>query len=122
MTREKIMESIGVMSSDEVVTLWNEYIKAKGYSDDKVFYNDREFFDEMFGNAYDAVLSVIYGNWRESDEFVAFDGYGNVRSFNGWEDYDSPINADILADWLLENREKAKEIGIADEDEEEEEI
>lgn len=64
----------------------------------------------------------IYGNWRESDEFVAFDGYGNIRSFNGWEDYDSPIDAGILIDWLFEDQEKAKEIGIADEDEEEEEI
>lgn len=120
MTREKIMKSIGVMSSDGIIALWNECIKEKGYSDDKVFYNGREFFDEMFGNAYDAVLSVIYGDWRDSDEFVAFDEYGNVRSFNGWEGYGSPIDADILANWLLENHEKAKEIGIVDEDDGEE--
>jgi len=114
------MKSIGVMSSDGIIALWNECIKEKGYSDDKVFYNGREFFDEMFGNAYDAALSVIYGDWRDSDEFVAFDEYGNVRSFNGWEGYGSPIDADILADWLLENHEKAKEIGIVDEDDGEE--
>ena len=41
------MESIGVMPGDGVIALWNECAKDKGYSDDKVFYNDREFFDEM---------------------------------------------------------------------------
>ena len=121
MTEEKITGAIGTMYSDKVVELWNECIRDKNYPDDEVFYNDEEFFNEMFGNAYGAVLSVTLGDWRNSDDYVAFDGYGNVVSFNYWNDYNSPIDVDILAEWLSENPAKLEELGIEDEEDEEEE-
>jgi hypothetical protein len=50
------------------------------------FYNDEEFFDIFFGiNTMDAVRAVCFGDYRYNDEFVKFDGYGNLESANKCE-------------------------------------
>lgn len=119
MTKEKIMEAIEVMPNAKVIKLWNECIRDNDYSDNEVFFNNRVFFNEMFDSAYDAVLSVTYGDWKERDEYVVFDSHKNAQSFTSWEDMNSPIDADVLADWLFENQEKAKEICFNEDEEEE---
>ena len=48
--------------------------------------NDEEFFNTFFANnPTEAVRSVYYGDYNYCDEFVKFNGYGNLESFN---DYD----------------------------------
>ena len=108
MSREKIMNAIGAMSTEDVIDLWNECIQDAGYTDDEIFSNDEAFFTDMFISPYDAVLAAAYGDWHVNDDYVCFDGYGNLRSFRGWQDDNSPVDTDILADWLIENPDKAK--------------
>ena len=47
--------------------------------------NDEEFFDMYFANTMEAVRSVCYGSYNCSDDFVRFDCYGNLESFDRWE-------------------------------------
>ena len=42
----------------------------------------------------------------------------NVESFDYWQDSNSPIDVDVLAEWLMENPEKLEELGIEDDEEE----
>lgn len=82
MTREKIMNAIGVMPTEDVIDLWNEFIQDIGYTDDgEVFSNGEAFFRDMFDSPYDAVLAAAYGDWLVNDDYVCFDGYGNLQSF-----------------------------------------
>lgn len=120
MTKEKIMEKIGVMETERVIGLWNECIEYTGYTDDEVYENSEDFFNEMFRNPYDAAMRVAFGNWKCSDRYVVFNGYANVESFNYWQDANSPVDVDVLAEWLMDNPEKAAEIGVEDDDDEEE--
>lgn len=121
MTREKIMEFINrSMVDTEVITLWNECSESKGYYNDRVYDNDETFFEEMFRTTYDAVRAATNGDYNVHDDYVVFDGYANVESFNCWQDYSSPIDVDVLAEWLMDNPDKAAELGIEDDDEEEE--
>lgn len=121
MTEEKIAEKLGVMETERIIELWNECIEYTGYTDDEVYENGEDFFNEMFRNPYDAAMSVAFGNWKCSDRYVVFNGYANVESFNYWQDANSPIDVDVLAEWLMENPEKLEELDIEDDDEEEEE-
>lgn len=121
MTEEKIIEKIGVMETEHVIALWNECIEYTGYTDDRVYENGEDFFNEMFRNPYDAAMGVAFGNWRCSDRYVVFNGYANVESFQYWQDSNSPIDVDVLAEWLMENPDKAAEIGVEDNEEDEEE-
>ena len=48
--------------------------------------NDKEFFNMFFpNNPTEAVRSAYYGDYNYCDEYVRFNGYGNLVSFN---DYD----------------------------------
>lgn len=120
MTEEKIMNAIGVMETERVIELWNECIEYTGYTDDEVYENGEFFFNEIFRNPYDAAMAVAYGDWRVNDDYVCFNGYGNLESFNYWQDNNSPVDEDALVDWLMENPDKAAEIGVEDDEDEEE--
>ena len=48
--------------------------------------NDEEFFNMFFpNNPSEAVRSAYYGDYHYCDNYVRFNGYGNLESFN---DYD----------------------------------
>ena len=48
--------------------------------------NDEEFFNTFFyNNPSEAVRSSYYGDYNYCDDYVRFNGYGNLESFN---DYD----------------------------------
>lgn len=118
MTSDKIMDFINnKMDNAKVIDLWNECIEVKDMPDDRVYGNDEDFFDTYFNSPYEAVSSAALGDWKDCDTYVAFDGYANVVSFDYWDDENSPIDIYILVDWLVENPDKAAELGIEDEEE-----
>ena len=55
-------------------------------STDEINVNDEEFFNIFFENNVDeAVRAVCFGDYRYTDDFVMFDAYGNLQSFNEYE-------------------------------------
>ena len=110
MTSEEIMEALAIMDTQDIIELWNEYTEELDYREDIVYENDKSFFDEMFGIAYDAVVAVTHGDWRQDDNYVVFNGYGHLESFNHWRDYNSPIDIDVIVEWLSDNKEKVEEL------------
>ena len=52
----------------------------------EVFENDEEFFEIFFkDNILEAVRSVCYGDYNYNDDYVKFNAYGNLESFNEYE-------------------------------------
>lgn len=47
-------------------------------------------------------MSVLCGHYDENDDYVIIDEHENVQSFTNWNDMKSPVNIDILVDWLFE--------------------
>ena len=110
MTYEEIMKAVAIMDTDDIITLWNECIDEVGYPGDRVYENNTSFFDEMFDNPYDVAVAVAYGDWKANDTYVVFNGYGNISSFNYWGDSNSPIDLDVIVEWLSDNKEKVEEL------------
>ena len=74
-----------------IVSMWN-----RG-GENKVFLNNKEFFENSFESAYDAACAVSFsGKWRWEDDFVYVDEGGYLASFSHWDDENSPIDADRL--------------------------
>lgn len=122
MTEEKIMEAINhEMDNVDIINLWNECVFETNLPGDEIFDNDETFFEETFSSPYDAVLAVTNGEYNECEKYIAFDGYDNVVTFDYWDDENSPIDIGSLVDWLMENPDKAAEIGVEDDDEDEQE-
>ena len=48
----------------------------------------------------------MHGNYKEEDNYVIIDKHDNVQSFTNWDDVHSPVNIDILANWLYNKDRK----------------
>lgn len=103
MTKKEIVNNIKKMDNAKVINLWNNYVGEKCYphENDIIYTNNCAIFNSFF-TPYDAVMSVLYGNYNEEDDYVIIDEHENVKSFTNWDDVYSPVDVDILADWLLE--------------------
>ena len=104
MTKKEIVENIKKMDNMKVINLWNNYVGEKCYphENDTIYTNNCAFFNTFF-MPFDAVLAVMHGNYKEEDNYVIIDEHKNVQSFTNWNDAKSPVDIDILANWLLEN-------------------
>lgn len=71
----------------------------------KVYENDEEFFDTFFPSSpYELVQKISYGSYNFNDEYVRFDGYGNLESLSSYE-YEKEIE-----DYRYEILEAYKEL------------
>ena len=106
MTKKEIVETIKKMDNAKVINLWNNYVGEKCYphENDTIYTNNCAFFNSFF-TPYDAVMSVLYGHYNEDDVYVIIDEHDNALSFTNWNDVKSPVDIDILANWLLENKD-----------------
>ena len=66
--------------------------------------NDEEFFNTFFNNnPMEAVRATHYGNYNYNDDYVRFNGYGNIESFSEWERTEEiKDNIDDIVDQLVE--------------------
>lgn len=67
----------------------------------EIFENDWDILEDYFSTKEQAVLSVIMGDYHFNDEYVYFNGYGNLVSL-----YEIPYKdyqVEIFKQWLSEN-------------------
>ena len=88
--------------------------------------NDEEFFNTFFNNPMDAIRATYYGNYNYNDDYVKFNGYGNIDSYSEYDRIEEiKDNIDDIVDNLIEyyyNIYINEELGdlLLEEDEEEE--
>lgn len=73
----------------------------------EVYENDEEFFNTFFhGNPSEAVRASCYGDYNYMDEYVRFNGYGNLESLNEYDYRQELIDyIDDIVDELINNRD-----------------
>lgn len=65
-----------------------------------VYENDDFFFDSFFSdNPAEAVRAAYFGNYSFNDDYVRFDGYGNLESLS---EYDYEIKLDNERDNIVD--------------------
>ena len=63
------------------VNSWNSDLEHLDYQ-----YNDEDFFDTYFeGEPMKAVRAAVYGDYNYTDDYVKFDGYGNLKSVSEYD-------------------------------------
>ena len=108
MTREELRgELINLLAEDELgesdlLAVYNTYCEEINDYDRTIYYNDEEELEMVFNgqSPYYVLCRAYYGEYKLSDYFFKFDGYGNLYSFNRLSDV---IDAEEIADWILEN-------------------
>ena len=98
--KEYLLDNEDVLK--DVVREINSYNGALDYLE--VYENDEEFFETYFSDPMEAVRATQFGNYNYSDDYVKFNGYGNLDSCSEWELLeDLKDNIDEIVDLLIEN-------------------
>ena len=102
-TIEKITEYLNNLDDSELVNIHNEYCQSCNYSDNEIYSNDEEFFNTFFeGKVIEAVRAVAYGEYQYNNDYVIFNGYGNLESFDYAKDR---VDISAIAEDIKENPE-----------------
>jgi hypothetical protein len=126
MKRDQLIEQLKDLDINTKVGLSNEYHSENQYPDQEIFYLDDDFFNTYYENRpAEAVRAWIFGSNQNSwgDEFVQFDGYGNLETLSNWkvkEEVDGVL--DDIADWMIETDYDLSYLDIDLEEDEEFEV
>lgn len=104
--RNKVTEYL-LENVDELRQIANEIHSYSGDLEHLQFWeNDEEFFEMFFGhNPMEAVRASFYGDYRYADQYVRFDGYGNLESLEEYQIEDElKNNVDEIIDLMIENK------------------
>lgn len=88
MNYERLKELIMIGVDEKTLLEMADYVNSYNGALDhlRVSYNDEEFFSLYFENKpYEAVRSVLYGDYRINDEYVRFNGYENLVSLDEYD-------------------------------------
>lgn len=103
--KESIITILKTMDTNVLVGVWNEYCQESNM-DDYIYNNDEYTLDEMFnGSDYpvnNALRAAFYGDYRYNDDYVVFNAYGNLKSYD-YYDVKEQIDFDTLAEYIMDN-------------------
>lgn len=108
MTKDKLIELfVECYNNCELTTkidIHNIYVReTSSYYDDEIAHNDDEFFNMFFeNNPSGAVRASSFGDFRYNDDWVWFNGYGNLETGN-YEDQLPLRDAEDMAEWYIDH-------------------
>ena len=89
-----------VDTAEDWLSLHNEYC-AENNGGDEIYTNDEDFYDTFFSSKDELVRAVFYGDFRYMDEYVMFNGYGNLETFDKYR-LEDKIDKNAIIEWKLE--------------------
>lgn len=116
--REQLEEFVEDLNDNDLIALWNDMAISEGYSNNVVYENNEDFFENNFTSPYEAVSACYRGEYSFNDSYVTFDGYANLKSCS---DLSEVTDNPTLVDWLVNNVDRAEDYGFDYEEPEEEE-
>ena len=103
MKKEKIREYL-LNNEDVLLDVVSELNSWNGCLENLDFWeNDEEFFNTFFDNPMEAIRATYYGNYNYNDDYVKFNGYGNIDSYSEYERIEEiKDNIDDIVENLIE--------------------
>lgn len=117
MKYEVFEEKFKELSIDEKLSIFNTYCLEHGDPDREIHSFDEEFFEIYFSDPMEAARATFFGkidSW--SDEYIKFNGYGNLVSMN---EYDVLKEIDDYLEEIFDNSDTWEDYIEDDEDDEE---
>ena len=99
-----IIETINAMDASELIQLNNEYCMSINAPDSEIYTNDEEFFITFFSDSPMRLAQAIcYGDYHYYHEFVRFNGYGNLETFQNMTTDQLCELVPTMAEYIAEN-------------------
>ncbi len=102
-TKEQVIEVINNMDYQELVQLNNEYCEAIDSMDSMIYSNDDDFLETYFIKPSDLARAICYGDYRYMDNWVTFNGYGNLESFSYMNTDNLCELVEVIAEYITEH-------------------
>lgn len=103
-TVKQVIELIYDMDDNDLIQLNNEYSQDINATDSEIWPNDEDFLTTFFPNNPDALArAIFYGDYNYSHNYVRFNGYGNLETFNYFEAKDLCELVQTMAEYITEN-------------------
>lgn len=100
--KESIIIYLNTLCSSDLVLIHNQYCLNNNLDND-IYHNDEDFFKTYFGNdIMGALRAASYGEFKISDEYLKFNGYGNFETTNSPMKW---VSIEDIANAILENCE-----------------
>ena len=101
MKKENLVKEYLLENEDVLIDMVQELNSWNGCLEYLDFWeNDGEFFETYFESKLEAVRATFYGDYKFNDDYVRFDGYGNLESFS---EYDMIEEIKDSIDEIVEN-------------------
>ena len=103
MKKEKIREYL-LNNEETLLDVVSELNSWNGCLENLEFWeNDEEFFNTFFNNPMEAIRATYYGDYNYNDDYVKFNGYGNIDSYSEYERIEEIKDSiDDIVDNLIE--------------------
>lgn len=88
------------------IAVINEY--RDNNAENRIYRNDENGIEDMLEctDKFEIIRALLHGDYQWAHEFVKFNDYGNIESFDALWDYDS-VNIDSMIVWLTEGDNSA---------------
>lgn len=101
--KNMILEELDNMDESELISLYNSYTYEEA-PDDTFYENGDDFFNEYYSHdPMAAVLATQFGSYNYNDEYVRFNGYGNLDSFSDFTAVEEIKDNGDFIEWLYNN-------------------
>jgi len=80
--REHYADEVNGLDESDLVACWNQSCEESNCMDDQIYDNGESFFEMAFSSMMDAIRAVCFGEYRYQDDWVKFNGLGNLESSN----------------------------------------
>lgn len=98
------------LDEDKLITIYNEFLRENEY--DSYFENDEDTLLLLFGdNVLEGIRATHFGNYNYNDDYVKFNGYNNLDSYNASYIVDEALKDKQFKLWLFENYSEHDEVG-----------
>ena len=107
MKKENLIKEYLLNNEDVLIDMVHELNSWNGCLDWLDFWeNDEEFFNTFFDNPMEAIRATYYGNYNYNDDYVKFNGYGNIDSYSEYERIEEiKDNIDDIVENLIEYKD-----------------
>lgn len=98
-----LIQHLETLDLSDLVSINNQYCQNNNYNDDEIYGNDEDFFETFFSTKLEAVRAVAYGEYNYAHDYVRFNWYGNVESFDTFAVSDMVESPEKIAEDIIEN-------------------
>lgn len=102
---EEVEELAANWNASQWVSANNTYCSENGYTDNEIFDFDDDFFNTFFeSKPMEAARSAHFGEINWNDDYITFNGYGNLKSISKYA-VEREIDTKAIIEDILENPE-----------------